>query len=485
MLQALSAPSTLHALSAAPRLVSRRSALGPHEQLYRRLLQPRLDAQALDAAATYLDESLRAVAADPVDLPERPEQLHEWMEDGAHTVMQRYGEYMKEREHGAPRRFFFNRAHALYFLRMVAPTKLVDGSWLWGLTAQADNPRLAPLVRTYLEELGDGDPAKNHVLLYRRLLEGLGLDQERAAPDAAWQQGAIQLALGCQAERYLPEVVGFNLGYEQLPLHLLITAYELDELGIDPYYFTLHVTVDNGASGHARQACDAVLGLLPRYGDADAFWHRVREGAKLGCVGMGTTEAIDGFDARTEVVRILTDKAPLGAGAHANHCRLGGRSINDWLREPEGMDSFLQQLERAPGWLRLGEPPADSRFWQLLQGERAQMFGVFSPYELQVIHDWIRGDDSADGLPFTEAAATNQGTRRPRFRALQARAARAKASAAALPGLELDPDLADFKRAWARGDGASRSALMVEALGPASHWTPAGLHATRLFAARA
>jgi hypothetical protein len=476
----------MHALAGAPRLglVSRRSALGPHEQLYRRLLQPHLDEQSLHDAASYLDDNLRAVGGEPVDLPDTPAQLHEWMEDGARDVMRRYGEYMREREEGAPRRFFSNRAHALYFLRMVAPTKLVDGSWLWGLTAQADNPRLAPLVRTYLEELGDGDPSKNHVLLYRRLLEGLGLDQERAAPDAAWHQGAIQLALGCQAERYLPEVVGFNLGYEQLPLHLLITAYELDELGIDPYYFTLHVTVDNGASGHARQACDAVLGLLPRYGDADAFWNRVREGAKLGCVGMGTNEAIAGFDPRAEVVRILTDKAPLGAGAHASHCRLAGRSINDWLREPAGMDGFLRQLEQAPGWLRLGEPPVHSRFWQLLQGERAQMFGVFSAYELQVIHDWIRGSESHDGMPFTETAATNEGARRPRFRAMQARAARAKAVAAPLPGLELDPDLADFKRAWAGSSGASRHALMVSALGPASHWTPAGLHATRLFAAR-
>jgi hypothetical protein len=39
-------------------------------------------------------------------------------------------------------------------------------------------------------------------------------------------------------------------------------------------------------------------------------------------------------------------------------------------------------------------PAENSRFWKLLQGERAEMFGVFSSYELQVIHDWIRGDAS-------------------------------------------------------------------------------------------
>ena len=32
------------------------------------------------------------------------------------------------------------------------------------------------------------------------------------------------------------------------------------------------------------------------------------------------------------------------------------------------------------------------------------MWGVLTAYELQVIHDWIRGDASADGRPYTQAA---------------------------------------------------------------------------------
>jgi hypothetical protein len=39
-------------------------------------------------------------------------------------------------------------------------------------------------------------------------------------------QGAIQLGLAHHGEQFEAEVFGFNLGYEQLPLHLLITAYE-------------------------------------------------------------------------------------------------------------------------------------------------------------------------------------------------------------------------------------------------------------------
>ena len=69
-----------------------------------------------------------------------------------------------------PRRYFSTRAHALFVLRSIAPTKLADGAWLYGLLQHWRNPRLSDLVRTYVEELGEGLPDKNHVLLYRNLL---------------------------------------------------------------------------------------------------------------------------------------------------------------------------------------------------------------------------------------------------------------------------------------------------------------------------
>ena len=43
-----------------------------------------------------------------------------------------YRDYLDGRQRGAPRRFFSNRSHALNFLESVAPTKLVDGAWLFG-----------------------------------------------------------------------------------------------------------------------------------------------------------------------------------------------------------------------------------------------------------------------------------------------------------------------------------------------------------------
>ncbi len=140
--------------------------------------------------------------------------------------------------------------------------------------------------------LGDGNPGKNHVLLYRRLLKWLGLNTGAHLGAPLFEQGAIQLAPGLSGREMLPEVIGFNLGYEQLPLHLLITACELNELGIDPYYFTLHVTVDNTASGHAVKAVDAVIDNSRRDADPREFLRRVRQGNLLNDLGVGVPQVL-------------------------------------------------------------------------------------------------------------------------------------------------------------------------------------------------
>lgn len=446
------------------------------EPLYRKLVAGVPGDAARAEAAEFLQAEIEAAAGVPSDLPESPEDLTSWMEANAQAVHAKYALYLEGRKAGQPRRFFRSRAHALYFLRSVAPTKLVDGAWLYGLLPHAANPRFAQLVQTYVEELGEGALDKNHVVLYRGLLTRYGLDPIDDLPDAFYRQGAIQLALAWNAEAFLPEVVGFNLGYEQLPLHLLITAYELNELGLDPYYFQLHVTVDNAGTGHARRACEAVLDALPRLDDGGAFWQRVRAGARLADAGCGTVDVIDGFDLEQELHRILARKSAAGAGAHSDYCRIAGRSVNDWLSSPENVPGFLTALEDA-GWIRRGESAGESRFWRLLQGERAEMFGVFSAYELQVLHDWIRGPAAVDGAPYTEEPPL-KGRRRATFRALQRNAP--PAAATDVDAL-LDPDLALLQEQLSRADAAGRMRCLVDAMSPAEHWTPAGLHATREF----
>ena len=455
-------------------------ALAPHEggtrELYECLANGDADETACLRAGAFLEQALRQAQSDACDLPESPHDLDAWMRNAAQLATAKYRAYLEDRKAGKPRRYFQNRAHALYFLRSVAPTKLVDGAWLYGVLAHWRNPRFSNLISTYLEELGEGRPDKNHVLLYRELLDRYGLNPADNLPEPFYRQGALQLALGFSAENYLPEVIGFNLGYEQLPLHLLITAYELNELGIDPYYFTLHITVDNADTGHARRAVQAVLDCLPREaGSSAAFWQRVRNGCRLSEAGIGTTQLISGFDIEQEVIGIFSRKSATGHGAHSDYCRIAGRGVNDWLASSDSIPEFLAALQQA-GWIKRGAPVQESRFWKLLQGERAEMFGVFSPYELQLIHDWIRGAASADGQAYDEPALA-EGQRRASFRAT-ARLARQPSVVAQL----LDPDLQTLQaRIEATSDATRKKQLLVQGMAPDRHWTPAGLYATRLF----
>ena len=347
-----------------------------------------IDEVARSASRAFLAAALGDAARLDSDVPDDPRLLAGWLERRHQQTASAYRRYLDGRHAGEPRRFFGNRSHALHFIKSVAPTKLVDGAWLYGLLPRWNDARLAPLIRIYLEELGEGVAEQHHVLLYRKLLGAHGTDRWHDLGDEHHVQGAIQLSLAHHAAELLPEVIGFNLGYEQLPLHLPITAYELDELGVDPYYFSLHVTIDNASTGHGRKSLQCALDCLPRAGNAADFYRRMVAGFKLNDLGMGTMEAIASFDLERELTAVLVDKARIGAELHSDRCRIAGRSVSEWLSTPGGMPEFLTALV-STGWIRRGADPDESRFWRLLGDERAPMFGVFDDYEKQLVSDWI------------------------------------------------------------------------------------------------
>jgi len=351
-------------------------------------------ANASGAGAAWLRQQIALAAPLGDDLPDDLTDLDSWIMQHTEQVGADYRAYLGERKAGAPRRYFPTRSHALHFLKAVGPTKLVDGAWLYGILAHWNDPRFIGLIRTYLEELGDGVPAKNHVSLFQKLLKTHSIDDWQGLDDSHFVQGAIQLALAHNAGEFLPEIIGFNLGYEQLPLHLLICGYELNELGIDPMYFTLHVTIDNADCGHARKAAQSVGELMPQLGDRADFARRIRDGYRLNELGASTLSVIDGFDLDDELIAIMISKSQFGQNMHSDFCRVAGRSINDWLSTPAEMPAMLAALVKA-GWIERGHPAEQSRFWRLIQGPNATMFGVFSDYEQQVLRDWIESDQVA------------------------------------------------------------------------------------------
>ncbi|WP_409488369.1 iron-containing redox enzyme family protein [Pseudomonas promysalinigenes] len=353
------------------------------ESRYKALLQgPQANTE------TWLEEQLRHARVLPDDLPDDPRKLPQWADEHTRRVANEHALYLQQRREGAPRRYFTNRAHALWFLHQVAPTKAVDGAWLHGMLWHWQDPRFHGLIRTFLEELGDGDPHCNHVLIFQRLLSRLGCRQLPPLEPARYLQGALQLALGQHCERFLPEVIGYNLGYEQPPLHLLITTHELAELGIDAHYFQLHVTIDNAASGHANLALSSFADLAQDEGPA--FYERVRHGYRLNDLGDDTPSMVASFDLQTELFEALERKGLYGQCMHSDRCRLSGRTINEWLAEPGSMPAFVQALEDQ-GWVKRNADPKESRFWSVIEGPTAPMFGVFDAYEKQLWYDWIAG----------------------------------------------------------------------------------------------
>ncbi|MCY1407398.1 Iron-containing redox enzyme [compost metagenome] len=432
--------------------------------LYRLLLEEPVSASALQRARRFLDGQLEQAARLPCDLPGDPAQLLPWMRARTRATTRAYAEYQTQRAAGAPRRYFRSRAHALHFLRGVAPTKLVDGAWLHGLLPYWQEQRFHGLLSTYLEELGEGVPAQNHVLIYRRLLARHGCDDLDGLDAACYVQGAQQLALGHLAGERLPEVIGYNLGYEQLPLHLLVCARELAELGIDPHYFRLHVTIDNAACGHARRAVLAVQDNLPLAGDRDRFLARVANGYRLNDLGLGTPAVIAGFDLQRELLAMLERKRRIALNVHADRSRVQGCPLNQWLAQPGRLGNLLTALQ-AQGWIRRHEAPAASRFWHLVDGEGASMFGVFSPYEKQLLHDWIAGD----WLRTPEGA--NRPWRRTPLQPMQADGT----------DDEFDAEERSLQARLAGLDADERVQRLIALMSPACHHRPAGLLATRLF----
>lgn len=438
-------------------------------------------------ARRFIDEQLVAGAACECPLPADPNGLLAWMQHSTDEVGTSYAAYLRGRRGGEPRRYFPSKAHALGFLQAVAPTKLVDGAWLFGTLERWDDPAFRPLITTYLEELGSGLPNKNHVALYQRLLTGMGCDNWRTLPERNFVQGAIQLALAWNAEHFLPELIGFNLGYEQLPLHLLITSYELNELGIDPYYFVLHVTVDNASTGHALKAIEALHALMPCVGDRAEFYRRVCNGFRMNDLGAGTNELIASFDLERELTRILVLKSEVGKQMHSDYCRVAGRTVNQWLSVPAQVPAFLAELVKA-GWIERGAPAEQSRFWRLIHGDQAEMFGVFSGYEQEILRCWIEQPGQRHGAvrPLSHRAAQRQhqaafpvpvqpqpGAQRPLLRGHAGRAATTS-------GFGTDLRLLEEKLA-AMGNRQQAMHHLAALMSPATHHTPVGLMATRIF----
>lgn len=160
----------------------------------------------------------------------------------------------------------------VWFTQQYAPFPMVDGSWVQHIAkAGTSHTEIsARLFRIYSDEVGNADTALNHPNVYRKLLEKenihmpptdtLAFAMQPTIRNFAFDLPLLTLSVSLFPKAFLPEIIGVNLAIE---LSGLGKSYMqiIDELRywkMDPYFFTLHLTIDNIASGHTAVAMETV-----------------------------------------------------------------------------------------------------------------------------------------------------------------------------------------------------------------------------------
>ncbi len=255
------------------------NAGGPSRQLYMLLREAPDRAQA----TAYLQRRLAEASALPPAWSGELAGLEAWLELRARNRAEEFRQYQAARLDGAPRRHFATLAQARRFLCVQAPSLLVEGAWLHVVLDHWRQPAFMPLVKLYLDYLGKGVPGTNHVAQVRQVLAVQGCSNWQELEDAGFVQGAIRLSLSSAGERYIAELLGYQLAVPDQPASQPSLLHELAELGIalpaPPASDTIVLNVLRALLGDAEPAA------------ASEFLNRLELGYGLGRIGLQTLPA--------------------------------------------------------------------------------------------------------------------------------------------------------------------------------------------------
>ncbi|KAA8646664.1 iron-containing redox enzyme family protein [Aspergillus tanneri] len=349
------------------------------------------------------------------------DNLYGFLQTSHQDVEKSCAQYFQERAAGWPRRLLADRKQAAEALAQLAPVKFVDGSWL-GYIHQITTPfDLRPILKgawqVLSEELGDGHVCQNHVQVYSELMQELGVDlpaphtsdfiNSKYGLKNVWvfKAAVVQLLISLFPSEFLPEILGFNLGFEGLTLETVILSKELQELKVGAQYFLLHISIDNAHSGHAKMSAHIVtqyLSYVERYQGKHAVqmaWRRIQAGYALSTLHSnhpewpvsGPVGALSHLESK--VLQILTAKAVVAWQLHgACPTKIGGLALSEWLN-PERLASerrqreFLRELGMAKPWVIKGNAGKSKLIRELRWG--GKMFGSFTQKEVEVLEIWI------------------------------------------------------------------------------------------------
>jgi hypothetical protein len=395
--------------------------------LYHQLLNLEDDLNIVPVALETLYQALdRAVAVGLTEQQDgnimalkEPEGIRQWIARRDRRSIQSFEDYVHRREDGGLREIMLDLESAKGWLRAQAPLRYVDGAWLGRLnrvhTPWVHEQVMSQLWQILSEELGDGDPTKHHTNVYHQLMQSIlplmpeghsirFLEEEFSGRDhAVWQSGLTQLLIAIFHEELLPEVLGFNLHFEGLTSEMMMAAMETRELGLDPSYFMLHISIDNAVTGHSAMAVDAVCDYIQHTRelngvDAAAWaWRRVQAGYVLSEGRWNLAELDWPRHSRSEeaVAEILGQKAEASCHIHCtSRTKLTGSDLRlvDWL-EPVRMRNgswrirLVRALASSRHWITPGDSDHSRFMRELLWSGR--MFGAFTDAECRTVESWI------------------------------------------------------------------------------------------------
>ncbi len=170
---------------------------------------------------------------------------------------------------------------------------IFDGCWLQGFAdvQRAGREEYGWLFRIYASEHGDGRMTWNHCRIFRHAFAELGPDIFLPKTDLRLYQlfdvaaGSLaKLAVSLNTRRFLPEILGTNLGIEASGVggaHFEAwKAAEGEGATWKALAHRLHNSIDNYADGHTKWSLAAAQAFMRRVkdtapADVDAQWHRL------------------------------------------------------------------------------------------------------------------------------------------------------------------------------------------------------------------
>jgi hypothetical protein len=365
------------------------------------------------------------------------EHLRTFIHQEHEDIMMQWANYIDQRQLGKSSTLFGSIGEARTWLAQRAPAKLVDGAWLGHIHKITTPFSLRGVTKDTFqvlsEELGDGDPSKNHVYVYQQLLEEVGCPLpdppsrdfirpcylEEMSDQRSWKSAVAQLLISLFPNEFLPEILGFNMHYELISLEAMIAARELMDIGVNPSYFLLHICIDNADTGHTAMALLNVINYLEMIKATecqkvfDESWKRVQAGYILSqTLAVSPCDGIElpnsemqlsraamrdvTIDPLTlQIIEIFKNKSSISQKYHyQSKVRIGSRSLFEWLDsrlwEHDDHDKHLELLDalsRAKRWVCPGSGSESMLVQELFWGGR--MFGAFTAKQVHTLIAWI------------------------------------------------------------------------------------------------